>query len=175
MRKRRASWHRPAAKTLHNYRLDSAEFGPDTRCEGLEPFDALSLDEFLGGPGAPPLSQEDRRHLRHAGLDFKEAKDPANRKAWLPHERQRWQRSKRLRSLIKKGLVCCAVHEASLYRHHQQKACCLYIPLFYCGTTWKPTKGSASLDLADLAPTLRAWCLPCCTWDCFFVGVGHLP
>lgn len=67
----------------------------------LEAFEALSEDEFLRGPGGPPLTVQEKRHLRHYGMDFKEKLKPRKRSRWGPLERERWQRSRRLRHLIK--------------------------------------------------------------------------
>ncbi|XP_026189838.1 uncharacterized protein LOC34624019 [Cyclospora cayetanensis] len=67
----------------------------------LEPFEALSEDEFLRGPGQPLLTAAEKHHLRYFGLDFKERKSFTRRRHWGPQERERWQRSKRLRHLIK--------------------------------------------------------------------------
>lgn len=97
--------HRPPTKPLPDYRNEAGEFGPNAHCEGLEPFEALEPDEFLAGPEGLPLSSAGSRHLRRVGLDFREGKEAESRKLWLPHERERWQRSKRLRSLMKRGLV----------------------------------------------------------------------
>lgn len=71
----------------------------------LQAFEALSEDEFLGGPRPGGLGHEERRHLLQQGMDFKETVLPSQRKVWGPEERERWQRSKRLRHLIKNKQV----------------------------------------------------------------------
>ncbi|KAL8450038.1 hypothetical protein Emag_003462 [Eimeria magna] len=104
-RRRHTERRRPPARPLPDYSIAGFTFGPQTRCWGLEPFDALSPHEYLGGPGGPCLSSADRKLLEQVGVDFLETGDTDTRKAWMPHERERWRRSKRLRYLLKNGLV----------------------------------------------------------------------
>lgn len=119
---------RPLVRPLSPYRLGLLELGPHTPCKALKAFKALSLDEFLvgglpgpnfeaapssatphqreGGSSWGPLSLEKKQELLRSGLDFAEPGGGAPRcRMWDPHERERWQRSRRLRSLIKKGQV----------------------------------------------------------------------
>ncbi|OEH79410.1 elongation factor [Cyclospora cayetanensis] len=103
--KRHTDIIRRPPKPLPNYTLGSLEFTPGIQCEGLEPFNALSLDEFLVGPGAAPLSPQQRQLFCSRALDFKEPTNLETRTNWWPHERERWRRSKRLRYLLRSGLV----------------------------------------------------------------------
>ncbi|CDJ31400.1 uncharacterized protein EMH_0008920 [Eimeria mitis] len=73
----------------------------DSSVEPLAPLPALTEDDFLRGPGGPPLSDRSRQHLLSFGLDYKEAISPRSRKQWSPMERERWSRSRLLRYLIK--------------------------------------------------------------------------
>ncbi|KAL8433791.1 hypothetical protein ACSSS7_003637 [Eimeria intestinalis] len=103
--RRKAERRRPPTKPLPDYSIGGFVFGRHTRCWGLEPFGALSPDEYLRGPGGTPLSSADRSLLKRVGVDFLQTTDADTRKLWMPHERERWRRSKRLRYLMKKGLV----------------------------------------------------------------------
>ncbi|KAL8424775.1 hypothetical protein Efla_001364 [Eimeria flavescens] len=88
--------------------ISGAEFGADSRCLLLEPFEALSIDEFLGGPGAPPFSSVERKRLLQLETEFADGEELLTRKWWMPHERERWRRSRRLRFLLETGQVVFA-------------------------------------------------------------------
>lgn len=93
---------------LSHHRADSAGV--------LEPLPALHEDDFLRGPGGPPLSEESRKHLLVFGLDYKETLSPRNRREWAPMERERWGRSRLLRYLIKTQQVrLLPLHAQTLY------------------------------------------------------------
>ncbi|XP_026192167.1 uncharacterized protein LOC113147090 [Cyclospora cayetanensis] len=113
--KRHTDIIRRPPKPLPNYTLGSLEFTPGIQCEGLEPFNALSLDEFLVGPGAAPLSPQQRQLFCSRALDFKEPTNLETRTNWWPHERERWRRSKRLRYLLRSGLLGSHLHRERIH------------------------------------------------------------
>ncbi|KAL8272466.1 hypothetical protein Esti_003589 [Eimeria stiedai] len=104
-RSRHAERRRPPARPLLDYSVDGSFFGPQTRCWGLEPFEVLRPDEHVGGPGGLRLSSADRSLLKQVGVEFSEKGNSDACELWMPPERERWRRTKRLRYLLKKGLL----------------------------------------------------------------------
>lgn len=99
---------RPPQKPFPDYECQGELRGQEIWSQALEPFEALPEAEFFReetGRDMMRFSAADSRKILEDCMQFNEKIKPQNRKAWLPQERERWSRSKRLRMLLRKGLV----------------------------------------------------------------------